>query len=52
VRKALEAGVDQFGGESRPELVVELVESGQVTEARIDPSVRRLLRQNGRVDAS
>jgi beta-glucosidase len=45
VRKALEAGVDQFGGESRPELVVELVESGRLTEARIDRSVRRLLRQ-------
>ena len=45
MRKALEAGVDQFGGESRPELVVELVESGQVAEARIDLSVRRLLRQ-------
>jgi beta-glucosidase len=45
VRKALEAGVDQFGGESRPELVMELVESGQVVEARLDLSVRRLLRQ-------
>lgn len=45
VRKALEAGVDQFGGESRPELVVELVEAGVVPEARIDRSVRRLLRQ-------
>jgi beta-glucosidase len=45
VKKAIEAGVDQFGGESRPELVVQLVESGQITEARIDESVRRLLRQ-------
>jgi beta-glucosidase len=45
VRKALDAGVDQFGGESRPELVVELVESGNVPEARIDAPVRRLLRQ-------
>ena len=45
VRKALDAGVDQFGGESRPELVVGLVESGQVAEARIDRSVRRLLSQ-------
>jgi beta-glucosidase len=45
VRKALEAGVDQFGGESRPELVLALVESGRITEARIDRSVRRLLRQ-------
>jgi beta-glucosidase len=45
VRKALEAGVDQFGGESRPELVMQLVEDGRLTETRIDKSVRRLLRQ-------
>ena len=44
VRKALEAGVDQFGGESCPELVVELVKTGQLSEARLDQSVRRLLR--------
>ncbi|MFG2592307.1 glycoside hydrolase family 3 protein [Streptomyces sp. NPDC048438] len=43
VRRALEAGVDQFGGEHRPELVVELVEAGLVTEDRVDASVRRLL---------
>lgn len=45
VNKAIDAGVDQFGGESRPELVVQLVESGQIAEARLDESVRRLLRQ-------
>ncbi len=45
VKKIIDAGVDQFGGENRPELVVELVESGQLSEARIDESVRRLLRQ-------
>ena len=44
VQKALEAGVDQFGGESCPELVVELVDKGLLTETRIDQSVRRLLR--------
>ena len=44
VQKALEAGVDQFGGESCPELVVELVKTGQLSEARLDQSVRRLLR--------
>jgi beta-glucosidase len=44
VQKILEAGADQFGGESCPELVVELVEKGLVSEARIDQSVRRLLR--------
>ncbi len=44
VLKALEAGVDQFGGENRPELVVGLFESGQLPVSRIDQSVRRLLR--------
>ncbi|MEQ8712616.1 MAG: glycoside hydrolase family 3 N-terminal domain-containing protein [Cyclobacteriaceae bacterium] len=43
--KIIEAGCDQFGGENRPELVVELVKSGQLSEARINQSVRRLLRQ-------
>ena len=44
VLKVLEAGVDQFGGESCPEYVVELVEAGILSEERIDESVRRLLR--------
>jgi beta-glucosidase len=44
VFKALEAGVDQFGGESCAEHVVELVRAGKISEARIDESVRRLLR--------
>jgi beta-glucosidase len=44
-KKAIDAGVDQFGGESTPQLVVELLRTGQVSEARIDESVRRLLRE-------
>lgn len=44
VKKVIEAGVDQFGGESCPEHVVELVKTGQISEKRIDQSVRRLLR--------
>ncbi len=47
--KALAAGVDQFGGEACPELVVDLVRSGRVDEARIDASVRRLLRDKFRL---
>ncbi len=43
VLKALDAGVDQFGGESCPEYVVELVNSGRLPEARIDQSAGRLL---------
>ena len=44
-QKVIDAGCDQFGGESRPELVVELVRSGRVSQDRIDQSVRRLLRE-------
>ncbi|MGC8781772.1 MAG: glycoside hydrolase family 3 N-terminal domain-containing protein, partial [Anaerolineae bacterium] len=44
VLKALDAGVDQFGGEACPEVVVELVRSGRLAEARLDESARRLLR--------
>ncbi|MHB8087157.1 MAG: glycoside hydrolase family 3 protein [Anaerolineaceae bacterium] len=45
VLKAIDAGVDQFGGEKCPEYVVELVNTGKVSEARIDQSIRRLLLQ-------
>lgn len=45
VLKAIEAGVDQFGGESCPEYVVQLVKDGRLSEARINQSVRRLLKQ-------
>jgi beta-glucosidase len=47
--KAIEAGVDQFGGESCPEVVVDLVKRGLLVEARIDESVRRLLRDKFRL---
>ncbi|CZT25869.1 probable Probable beta-glucosidase C [Ramularia collo-cygni] len=43
--RVIGAGVDQFGGEQRPELIVQLVEEGRLSEARIDESVRRLLRE-------
>ena len=43
VKKALDAGIDQFGGETASELVVELVESGELPEVRIDISARRIL---------
>ncbi|HEV3413003.1 MAG TPA: glycoside hydrolase family 3 N-terminal domain-containing protein [Puia sp.] len=45
VKKIIDAGVDQFGGENCPELVIQLVKEGKLTEARIDSSVRRLLTQ-------
>ncbi|MCL2516003.1 MAG: glycoside hydrolase family 3 C-terminal domain-containing protein [Microbacteriaceae bacterium] len=45
VEKILDAGADQFGGEACPEHVVGLVRTGRVSEARIDASVARLLRE-------
>ena len=42
--KIINAGVDQFGGESLPEMLVKLVKDGKVSETRLDSSVRRLLR--------
>ena len=48
-KKALDAGVDQFGGEACPEVVIELVESGQLDEARLDESARRILRDKFRL---
>ncbi|MGN8027650.1 glycoside hydrolase family 3 protein [Microbacterium sp. 22242] len=43
--KILDAGADQFGGEACPELLVELVRDGEVSEERLDVSARRLLRE-------
>lgn len=45
----IDAGVDQFGGEYCPELIVDLVQTGQVSEERIDQSIRRLLREKFRL---
>lgn len=43
--KVLDAGADQFGGEDDPALLIELVESGAVSEERLDVSARRILRE-------
>ncbi|GAA3619878.1 glycoside hydrolase family 3 protein [Microlunatus ginsengisoli] len=43
--KCLEAGVDQFGGEYGADLLVDIITAGEVSEDRIDVSVRRLLRE-------
>ena len=49
IKKVIEAGCDQIGGDYVPELIVELVESGQLTEERIDVSVTRILRDKFRL---
>lgn len=43
VEKIINAGCDMFGGESCTNHVIELVQEGRITEARIDESVRRIL---------
>jgi len=48
-QKVIEAGVDQFGGEACPEVIVQLVREGKVSEERIDQSIRRLLRDKFRL---
>ncbi|MGB3375799.1 MAG: glycoside hydrolase family 3 N-terminal domain-containing protein [Microbacterium sp.] len=45
MKKILDAGADQFGGEAMPGMLVELVRNGQIPEARLDESARRLLRE-------
>jgi beta-glucosidase len=49
VAKILNAGCDMLGGEALPEVVVDLVRSGEVSETRIDISVRRILREKFRL---
>ncbi|MFC4242482.1 glycoside hydrolase family 3 protein [Gryllotalpicola reticulitermitis] len=46
---ALDAGVDQFGGELCTDVLLELVTAGTVSEARIDVSARRLLTEKFRL---
>jgi beta-glucosidase len=40
---SINAGVDQFGSETTPELIVELVKEGKVTEERINQAASRIL---------
>jgi len=41
---AINAGVDQFGGNSNPKQLLSAMEMGKLSEDRIDQSVRRLLK--------
>ena len=42
--KAIDAGIDQFGGEKDTEVVIELVKKGLIPLSRIDASVKRILK--------
>ncbi len=43
--KALDAGIDQFGGETCTDVLAEAVTHGKVSEDRLDVSVRRILQE-------
>ncbi|MCL4170590.1 UNVERIFIED_CONTAM: hypothetical protein GTU68_056120, partial [Idotea baltica] len=43
--KALEAGIDQFGGIEDPVFLIDAIRLGLVNESRIDKSARRILQQ-------
>ena len=49
VLKIVEAGCDQFGGEFCTDVLIGLVQAGKLTEARIDESARRILRDKFRL---
>lgn len=49
VIKALDAGVDQFGGETSTDVLTGLVRGGRITQSRIDTSARRLLTEKFRL---
>ena len=42
-KKSILAGVDQYGGESSPEYIINLVREGVISEERIDCSVKKIL---------
>jgi len=43
--KAVQAGVDEFGGTERADLLVDAVHAGELSEAQLDSSVVRILAQ-------
>ncbi|MCD2497605.1 glycoside hydrolase family 3 protein [Microbacterium nymphoidis] len=47
--KALDAGVDQFGGELCTDVLLDLMAQGTVSEERLDVSIRRLLSEKFRL---
>jgi len=49
VKKVIDAGCDQFGGETIPELIIELVNTGQISEQRLNVSIKRILRDKFRL---
>ncbi len=48
-KMSIEAGVDQFGSESDPTMIIELVREGQIGEERINLAAKRILRWHFRL---
>jgi len=46
--RGIEVGLDQIGGSHEPGILIEAVERGLLTEARLDESVKRILRDKFR----
>lgn len=44
MKKAILAGIDQIGGETSTEQIINLVQRGEISESRINQSVKRILR--------
>jgi len=44
MKKTILAGVDQIGGETSTEQIINLVQQGEISETRINQSVKRILR--------
>tara|TARA_B100000575_G_scaffold247401_1_gene212831 strand:- start:2753 stop:4738 length:1986 start_codon:yes stop_codon:yes gene_type:complete len=44
IKKSILAGVDQIGGETSTEQIINLLQRGEIEESRINQSVRRILR--------
>ena len=42
-KKSLQAGIDQYGGENNPSYILNLVKNNNVSEQRINESVRKIL---------
>jgi len=46
--RGVEAGLDQIGGSNEPEILIEAVERGLLSQARLEVSVKRILRDKFR----
>ncbi|MEK9613278.1 MAG: glycoside hydrolase family 3 N-terminal domain-containing protein [Flavobacteriaceae bacterium] len=49
IQKIFDAGVDMIGGESVSQPLVEAIQSGMISEARIDQSLRRVMKEKFRL---